>query len=39
MKKYIEPNIEIILINEDIITSSPGTRLPAIDEEDGSWDW
>lgn len=39
MKKYINPEIEIVkLSSEDIITTSPGTETPWYEESDGSWD-
>ena len=38
MKKYIIPEVEIIELNDsDIITTSPGTTGPEIDEDDGPW--
>ncbi len=39
MKKYINPEIEIIEIDtDDIITSSPGTETTPKEENDGIWD-
>ena len=38
MKKYENPSLEIVKINDtDIITTSPGTTGPTVDEENGSW--
>ena len=41
MKKYIDPEIEIIeQSKDDVITTSyndPGTEIPPIDEDDGIW--
>ena len=38
MKKYEMPVFEITEINEnDIITTSPGTTGPTVDEESGTW--
>ena len=39
MKKYKAPELDIILIlNDDIITTSPGTETSKRDENDGIWD-
>ena len=39
MKKYLNPEIEIIeLSSDDIITTSPGTETPSVEETDGIWD-
>ena len=39
MKKYHNPELEIIKIAvDDIITSSPGTETPSVEENDGVWD-
>ena len=39
MKKYLNPEIEIIeLSSNDIITTSPGTETPSVEETDGIWD-
>ena len=39
MKKYTDPKIEIIYLDTaDIITTSPGTETPSVDESDGVWD-
>ena len=38
MKKYENPYFEIERIGDsDIITTSPGTTGPTVDEENGSW--
>ena len=38
MKRYDMPEIEIIKIDySDVITTSPGTSGPVVDEDDGSW--
>lgn len=38
MKKYEMPIFEITEINEnDVITTSPGTMGPTIEEEAGTW--
>ena len=38
MKKYINPEIEIVAISsEDVLTTSPGTETPWYEETDGSW--
>ena len=38
MKKYEMPIVEITEIKEDdVITTSPGTMGPTIDEESGTW--
>ena len=38
IKKYINPEIEITKLNErDVITTSPGTAGPTVDEEFDSW--
>ena len=39
MRKYINPEIEVVEINSnDIITTSPGTETTPKDEIDGIWD-
>ena len=39
MKKYVDPEIEIVKLSaEDIITSSPGTETTPKEENDGIWD-
>lgn len=39
MKEYTRPEIEMIkTLKTDIITSSPGTELPPMEEGDGIWD-
>jgi len=39
MKKYVDPEIEIVKFSaEDIITSSPGTETTPKEENDGIWD-
>ena len=39
MKKYINPEIEVIKLNtDDIITTSLGTETTPKDENDGIWD-
>ena len=39
MKKYVEPKIEALEVKaSDIITSSPGTETPKLEENDGLWD-
>ena len=39
MKKYLDPEIEVVEINaKDIITTSPGTETPKLEENDGIWD-
>ena len=39
MKKYETPKLEITIIEErDVITTSPGTFGPTIDEDFGVWD-
>ena len=39
MKKYTTPEILVtVLGEEDIITTSPGTETPKLDESDGIWD-
>ena len=39
MKKYINPEVEVVeVIASDIITSSPGTETPKLEENDGIWD-
>ena len=39
MKKYINPEIEIVkLSSDDIIVTSPGTETPWYEESDGVWD-
>ena len=38
MKKYEDPSFEIVIINDgDIITTSPGTSGPTVDEGSGDW--
>ena len=38
MKKYENPILEIVETNDsDIITTSPGTTGPTIDEDNGNW--
>ena len=48
MKKYLTPDLELIMIqNGDIITTSvaqtpendPGTEGPVVDVEPGQWNW
>ena len=39
MKKYINPEIEVVEINtSDILTTSPGTETPWYEESDGIWE-
>ena len=39
MKEYMNPEIEVILLNvSDVITTSPGTETSPKDETDGVWD-
>ncbi len=39
MKKYINPEIEVVtLSNEDILTTSPGPETPWYEESDGVWE-
>ena len=38
MKKYSTPEIEKILTEENVITTSPGTETRPEDETDGIWD-
>ena len=39
MKKYLNPEIEILVLSsDDIITTSPGTETTPKDENDGIWD-
>ena len=39
MKKYIDPEIEIVVLsNDDVLTTSPGTETPWYEESDGSWE-
>ena len=39
MEKYISPEFEIVkLMSDDIITTSPGTETPSVEETDGIWD-
>ena len=39
MKKYINPEIEVVEVNtSDVITTSPGTETPRYEESDGIWD-
>ena len=36
--RYEAPEVEILVISaEDILTSSPGTLAPTVDEGDGDW--
>ena len=38
MKKYFNPEIEIVELSvDDVITTSPGTETPPMDENDGNW--
>ena len=38
MKKYFNPEIEIVKLSvDDVITTSPGTETPTMDETDGNW--
>ena len=38
MKKYFNPEIEIVELSvDDVITTSPGTETPPMDETDGNW--
>ena len=38
MKKYFNPEIEIVELSvNDVITTSPGTETPPMDENDGNW--
>ena len=38
MKKYVNPEIEIVELSiDDVITTSPGTETPPMDEMDGNW--
>ena len=38
MKNYTNPEIEIVEVKfADIITTSPGTETPPMDETDGNW--
>ena len=38
MKKYVSPEFEFTKIDEiDVITTSPGTSGPVVDEDAGSW--
>ena len=38
-KLYISPVLDIIKVRaDDIITSSPGTETPSVEETDGIWD-
>ena len=39
MKKYETPEFDVtLLVEEDIITTSPGTETSKRDENDGIWD-
>ena len=39
MKKYIDPEIEVVKVNtSDVITTSPGTETPRTEESDGIWE-
>ena len=39
MKKYMNPEIEIVMLScDDILTTSPGTETPWYEENDGSWE-
>ena len=39
MKKYVNPEIEIVKLSiDDIITTSPGTETPPYEENDGIWE-
>ena len=39
MKKYINPEIEVVEINtSDVLTTSPGTETTPKDDNDGIWD-
>ena len=39
MKKYVNPEIEIVKLSvDDIITTSPGTETPWYEENDGIWE-
>ena len=39
MKKYLNPEIEIVaLSNDDVLTTSPGTETPWYEETDGNWE-
>ena len=39
MKKYINPEIEVIKVEtNDVISTSIGTETPWYDESDGIWD-
>ena len=38
MKKYINPEIEVVEVNaSDVITTSPGTEAPIIPDDEFSW--
>ena len=38
MKKYVNPEFEIVEFSvDDVITTSPGTETPPMDEMDGNW--
>ena len=40
MKKYANPELEIIELNaDDIITTSPGTETTPKEDNDGIWDF
>jgi hypothetical protein len=37
--RYFSPELEVIELRaDDIITSSPGTETPSVEENDGVWD-
>ena len=39
MKKYTNPEVELVELNtSDIITASPGTETPKHEEDGGIWD-
>ena len=39
MKKYLCPELDVVELKEnDIITTSPGTETPVMDENGGIWD-
>ena len=38
MKKYMNPELEVVEVNaSDVMTTSPGTETPTMDETDGNW--
>lgn len=40
MKKYLAPDLEIVILNgSDVLTSSPGNETPIIGGFDGGWEW